>query len=154
MEAEKSPFPGITPHLNPPRARVRTWFIEPAGMYNKIDPGAQVTAAVATYISEHVYNLMRSRFPLARRFLYIHDFSEAASYDTQGRHILTQWAMRVRAQIDSVIVVTPPLNSVFHMGINTVAMMLRLSGIPFEIVRSVDEVRARYPIKPCSDSWT
>src|SRR5690349_9342099 len=138
MEAQKSPFPGITPHLQPPRTRVRTWFIEPAGMCNKIEPGAQVTAPVATYISEHIYNLMRARFPLARRFLYIHDFSEAASYDTQGRQILTQWAMRVRDQIECVFVITPPLNSVFHMGISTVAMMLRLSGIPFEVVETME----------------
>lgn len=151
MEAQTSPFPGITAHLHPPRARVRTWFIEPAGMCNKIDPGASVTAEVATYISEHVYNLMRARFPLARRFLFIHDFSEAAGYDTQGRQILTQWAMRVRSQIENVFVITPPLNSVFHMGINTVAMTLRLGGIPFETIQHVDEVRARYPIKPCAN---
>jgi hypothetical protein len=120
-------------------------------MYNKVDAGAPVTAAVATYISEHVYNLMRARFPLAGRFLFIHDFSEATSYETQGRQILTQWAMRVRSQIENVYVVTPPGNSIFQMGVNTVAMMLRLGGIPFEIVQSLDEVRARYPVKPLSN---
>src|SRR6187402_2922102 len=122
MEAPQSPFPGIPAHLHPPRARVSTWFIEPAGMYNKLDAGAPVTGAVATYISEHVYNLMRAHFPLASRFLFIHDFSEAAGYDTQARQILTQWALRVRGQIDNVLVITPPANSVFHMGVNTVAM--------------------------------
>jgi hypothetical protein len=62
--------------------------------------------------------------------------------------------MRVRSQIECVVVVTPPLNSVFHMGVNTVAMMLRLSGIPFQVVNNMEEVRARYPIKPCSDTLT
>ena len=156
MEAPKetptSPFPGVSAHLYPARIKVRTWFIEPAGMYNKLDAGAPVTAAVATHISEYVYNLMRARFPLASRFLFIHDFSEAASYDTQGRQILTQWAMRVRSQIANVIVIMPPLNSLFQMGINTVAMTLRLGGIPFDVVPSLDELRARYPIKPCSES--
>ncbi len=147
MEAPPAPFPGTLAHLHPPRSRVSTWFIEPAGMYNKLDAGAAVTAAVATYISEHVYNLMRARFPLATRFLFIHDFSEASGYDTQGRQILTQWAMRVRSQIDNVLVITPPSNSVFHMGVNTVAMMLRLGGIPFEVLQSLDEVHARYTIK-------
>ena len=152
MEAQKSPFPGITPHLHPPRVRIKTWFIEPAGMFNKADPGTQINAAVATHISEHVYNLMRARFPLASRYLFIHDFSESAGYDTQGRQILTQWALRVRSQIANVIVITPPTNSLFSMGLDTVSMMLRMSGIPFEIATSLEQVRARYPMKPCSDA--
>jgi hypothetical protein len=154
MEVQRSPFPGITPHLHPPRARVRTWFIEPAGMLNKVDPGAVINAAVATHISEHVYNLMRARFPLASRYLYIHDFSESASYDTQGRQILTQWAMRVRNQIENVVVIAPPMNTLFIMGLDTVAMMLRMSGIPFEVVHSLDAVRSRYPIRPTSEAIT
>jgi hypothetical protein len=152
MEAQKSPFPGILPHLGPGRVRVRTWFIEPAGMCNQIEAGTHITGAVATYISEHVYNLMRSRFPLVNRYLYIHDFSGAAGYDTQGRQILTQWAQRVRNQIEGVFVIVPPSNSVFQMGINTVAMMLRLSGIPFEVITSVEDIQDRYGIKPCSDA--
>ncbi|HRI50801.1 MAG TPA: hypothetical protein PLW65_11520 [Pseudomonadota bacterium] len=154
MEVSRSPFPGITPHLHPPRARVRTWFIEPAGMLNKVDRGAVINAAVATHISEHVYNLMRARFPLASRYLYIHDFSESASYDTQGRQILTQWAMRVRNQIENVVVIAPPMNTLFSMGIDTVAMMLRMSGIPFEVVYNLEAVRSRYQIRPTSEAIT
>lgn len=154
MEVSRSPFPGITPHLHPPRARVRTWFIEPAGMLNKVDRGAVINAAVATHISEHVYNLMRARFPLASRYLYIHDFSDSASYDTQGRQILTQWAMRVRNQIENVVVIAPPMNTLFSMGIDTVAMMLRMSGIPFEVVYNLEAVRSRYQIRPTSEAIT
>lgn len=151
-EGQASPFPGISPHLYSPRARVRTWFIEPAGMFNKTDAGTQINATVATYISEQVYNLMRARFPLASRYLYIHDFSESAGYDTQGRQILSQWALRVRSQIENVIVITPPTNSIFHMGLDTVALLLRMSGIPFEIAANMEEVRARHPIKPSNDN--
>ena len=151
-EGQTSPFPGISPHLYSQRARVRTWFIEPAGMFNKTDAGTQINAAVATYISEQVYNLMRARFPLASRYLYIHDFSDSAGYDTQGRQILSQWALRVRSQIENVIVITPPTNSIFHMGLDTVALLLRMSGIPFEIAANMEEVRARHPIKPVSDT--
>ena len=35
-----------------------------------------------------------------------------------------------------------------------VAMMLRMSGIPFEIVYSMDAVRNRYPIRPSSEAIT
>ncbi len=154
MEAQKSPFPGISPHLSPTRVKVRTWFVEPAGMCNQIEAGTHINGALATYVSEHVYNLMRSRFPLATRYLFIHDFSGAVSYDTAGRQIFTQWALRVRSQIENVFVIIPPSNSVFQMGINTVAMMLRLSGIPFEVIKSVDEIRDRYKIKPCGEAQT
>lgn len=144
-------FLDVAPHLHSARLHVRCWFLEPAGVLTKVDAGAPVTAAVAKYISEHVYTVMRAHFPLTRQFLYVHDFSAASSYEPRAREILTEWALRLTGQISRSFLVMPATNPLFRMGINTATMSLRDDGISIEAVRSVDEARSRYAFKPCVD---
>ncbi len=145
-------FLDLVPHLHSARLHVRCWFLEPAGVLTKVDAGAPVTAAVAKYISEHVYTVMRAHFPLVGRFIYVHDFSAASSYEPRAREIFTEWALRLSGQISRAFLIMPASNTLFRMGINTAAMMLRDDGIPIEIVRSLDEARSRCAFMPCIDS--
>lgn len=144
-------FSAVAPNVQSARLHVRSWFLDPAGVLIKVDAGAPVTAAVAKYVSEHIYTVMRAHFPLTSRFLYVHDFSEASSYEPRAREILTEWALRIPDQITRAFLIMPTSNNLFRMGISTAAMALRDDGIPIEVVRNLDEARSRCAFKLCGE---
>jgi hypothetical protein len=145
-----SPFAGIRPALVDETCGVYSWLCQPAGMINRFSAGMCLTAEAARFVTEDVDGLMQATFGVPRRFVYIHDFSLASSYDTAARKILTDWGIaRQRAGlVASVHIVPPALNPLFKMGIHTATAVLRVVGMQVEVERDLDGIVERLHLGP------
>ncbi len=126
-------------HLSLPN-QVESWLLEPGGMLNIIHGTAD--KHVAAFISETVDAEMKRLLP-ASRYVFIHDFSQSSGYTTVCRKMLTQWGVRSRAIVASVVCLYPKQNAVYEMGIEMAAALLRLAGVPMTTAATLEEALAR-----------
>lgn len=113
-------------------------------MLNEVLAGACVLADVAQYITTAVEAEMKRRFPDAKRYYYVHDFSKISGYETSARRIMTDWGMSRRHEVQKVIVITSPMNPLVRMGVSSAVAILRVAGMNIEISESLADTIARY----------
>ena len=147
----RPPLTASPPHLRSPKRDVRSWIVDPPGMLNETLPGTFVGAEIAHYITGAVEAEMKRRFPTAGKYIYVHDFSQAAGYTTQARRILTDWGMSRRHEADRVIIVTSLSNTMVRMGVSTATAVLRTAGMNIEVVDSLGAVIERHGLKPAGE---
>jgi len=116
-------------------------------MLNHVLAGTYVLADAAQYITTAVEAEMKQRFPDAKRYYYVHDFSGISGYETSARRIMTDWGMSRRHEVQKVIVVTSPMNPLVRMGVGTAVAILRVAGMNIEISESLADTIARYGLR-------
>ncbi len=140
-------FASVAPHLADTGKGVRAWLIEPGGLLTQLSAGTFFDVDVAMFISTTVDAAMRARFASVARFIYVHDFSAATGYSTHARQIFTSWAQSSAAFTDKVVVI-PPDNAVFRMGMTTMQMALRVAGIEMITPDSLQDAIAQFNLRP------
>ncbi len=144
------PFAAAPPHLKYPGKGQVAWITDPPGMLNVLDAGVVLDFDRARFIFEQVEAAMKKRWPHARRFHYIHDFSRIANYDAKARSAMMEWAGQRKQEVEHVILIAPPMNAVVRMGVRTAIALLHFGGMKIELADSLADALAKLPLRPAA----
>ncbi len=135
-EADLSPFAGLPPgsalHAKP----LRLWLTEPLGMATQFAPNAHLSVALARLVTGPVNDALLAlhrRDPRPMRFA--HDWRTVASYESEARQILTEWALGLGparvARVD--ILLGPRTPSIVRMGTTVGQAALAVAGLTMRV---------------------
>lgn len=88
-----------------------------------------------------------------QRLLFIHDWHRLEGYTPETRKALTDWGVRIRREVERIVVALPPSGSpIVRMGISVASIALRLAGVHLDLADSVDPVIRELGVRPRGDS--
>lgn len=133
---------GLVPPLPPFRTRphlshesgVAIWFTEPAGWVTQVVETVEGSEAMARFMTEEAWPVLRERHPPDTRFILASDFSRLSRYAAGGRASLVDWSRRIHRQIaKSIIVLSPDSPMLVRMGTTSASALLAAVGIDFSV---------------------
>jgi len=149
LAVPRSPFDGVRAQFSSPELGVYAWFItEPDGWICRYSPGLTLTGQIAHFVVEQGEPALLAHFPSTVKFMFVQDFSDMVSYEAEARKVLTEWGHRMAKQTLRTVVIPPPMNPMFRMGLSTAMLAMRLTGIHMETCPDVQQAIKKYKLKP------
>jgi|GEM_PF-2182895 len=149
LVAPRTPFDGIRAHFQSAELGVYAWFIsDPDGWICRYSPGLILTKQIANFVSTDGDAALKAHFPPSSRLLFVQDFSEMVSYEADARKIFTDWGARIAKRTQRTVVVPPPMNAMFRMGLSAATLALRIAGTNLETCPDVQQAIKKYSLRP------
>ena len=136
-----------TPHVS--YGPLHAIILDPPGMLDWVDPGTKITVEIAHDLTVNVDRVMRERWPDAKKFLYVHDFSRAVDYQQESLEMLIDWGKRSIREVAGIWVVIGPLTrTVDKAAVHFGARALNLFGVPMGVSNHVAELLREHGLRP------
>jgi hypothetical protein len=138
------------PHLLHERSGLRAWLTEPAGVLTQVTTQVrgdlEMARFLSTTVSDAVLALPRER---GQRLTFVHEWSRLQGYTPETREMLTEWGIRIRNDVDRIIVaLRSDTSAIVRMGISVASIALRIAGVRLKLVDSIDDVIDELAIRP------
>ena len=149
-EGTSAEFGGARAHLIDPKTECLAWATDPAGFVLRLPPAhTRIDGDVATFLMDRVYPLaLSARDDSSGRIIGVGDWRRMASYDSEARRRLTEWATTNRATIERLVAVIPEKNRFVSMGVHVAASILSVRGLRLDITHSFTHAVARAAVRP------
>ncbi len=137
MDKAIRPAFGRAPHLVDPASGLAVWFTQPLGLVTQLHERTHLDEAMARFIADTAYGaLCRLRAP-GQLFVAVHEWSAMTGYDSAARAVLTDWGVRIRNEVERVVIVlSDAAPKLVRMGVSVASVTLRLAGMRIDAERS------------------
>lgn len=138
------------PHLAFESAPVVVWFTDPIGMLIQITSPIHGSADIARFISVTAYErLLELRGASRQRITVVHDYTAITGYDSESRRVLTDWGLRIKNEVERIVVIQPPAkNKMLRMGLGAAASALSMIGLKIDFEDSLILTVGRLGLRP------
>lgn len=143
-----APFGDVPPSFESPLG-VAAWLTEPLGVVTAMTRPIPIDDRLADFLVGDLHGHVRRLARPDQATFALHDWSLATSYDARSRLRLTRWVVAHRHEHRAVGVVPPPESSPLRMGAEVALGVLKLAGIPFDLVDDPAAWMARHGLR----SW-
>jgi hypothetical protein len=135
-EASKRVFEGLAERSALRVGPLRLWLTQPLGMVTQLEPGAHASASLAQVVAGAANSALLG---LYRRepgpMFFAHDWRNLASYESEARRVLTEWALGLgAARIARVDILLDATTSSFvRMGTAVGQAALAVGGVTMRV---------------------
>jgi hypothetical protein len=142
------------PHLTHAGSGLRAWLTEPPGVLTQVTTqvrgSVEMARFLSTTVSDAVLALPRER---GQRLLFIHEWSRLEGYSPETRELLTDWGIRIRHDVERIVVsLRPETSAIVRMGISVASIALRIAGVNLQLVDSIEPVLHELAVRPRPDA--
>ena len=133
-------FAKFAPDLVHEPSGMRVWLTEPLGILTQLTEQTAADFEMAKFLSGPVSDrLFALRTTSDQQVLFFHEWSAMTGYGKGVRKEMTDWGLRIRKDIERIVVsLGPEAPSLVKMGVNVAASALTLAGIRLSLVADMD----------------
>lgn len=143
-----APFPGTPPHLEHPSG-IQVWLTEPLGVVTWLSRPVRADMDMARFLATEVDDRLFGLRAGHERVMFLHDWHNLESYTTEVRKHLTDWGLRRRSDISTLVVVLGDrAGSITRMGISVASTALSLAGLELRLEDDIRESIRTRGIRP------
>jgi len=145
------PIFSAAPHAACPVGPLRAWFTDPPGAVVQLSEAGEFTVDMARWLVGPGFELLLERFQIDTGLSLVLDIREMTTREPVVRTVFMDKAREAASKFGLVAVI-PPLRAkgVYLTALHAAGALVSAFGTKFEITSDLDDLLARYGIRPAS----